>query len=157
MVDVQSNARAHVEGEHWLDVHLVKDGTGRRRLALVSKQLETDGFVRNRTSLDGLKLLRAFGPRPEKCRQCLLELARHSAWFLFSESDCFKHKIALAVQAQQRYGDEMCRWFGLLQGYFCTLAKFMNFARCISMAKKILYAWADLFNDEDAVKYAGGC
>ena len=59
MVDVQSNARAHVEAEHRLDVHLVKDGTGRRRLALVSKQLETDGFVRNRTSLDGLKLLRA--------------------------------------------------------------------------------------------------
>ena len=25
------------------------------------------------------------------------------------------------------------------------------------MAKKILYAWADLFNDEDAVKYASGC
>ena len=25
------------------------------------------------------------------------------------------------------------------------------------MAKKILYTWSDLFNDEDAVKYVSGC
>ena len=65
--------------------------------------------------MDGLKSLRALvhvpdaGPDQKKCMQYLLELARHSAWFLFFESDCFKHKLAHAVKAQVEYGDELCR------------------------------------------------
>ena len=45
--DVQSTERAYAEWEYWPDVHLVKDGTGRGCLALVSKQLETAVYVRN--------------------------------------------------------------------------------------------------------------
>ena len=81
-------------------------------MALVSKHLETAGLVRNWTSLDGLKPLRAVvcvsdaGSDQKKCRQYLLELARHSVWLLFFESDCFMHKLALVLEAQLRYGDE---------------------------------------------------
>ena len=51
--------------------------TGRGRLALVSKHLETAGFVRNRTSLDGPKSLAHCrlcfwcGPRPEEMQATL--------------------------------------------------------------------------------------
>ena len=37
-------------------------------------------------------------PTRRKCRQLLLELARRSVWFLFFESDCFKHKLALVCE-----------------------------------------------------------
>ena len=67
----------------------------------------------------------------------------------------------LLVMTPLRYGDELCRWFGLPHGHFCTLAKLMIFAgeevESTSLAKKILDAWSDVYNDEDAVKYASGC
>ena len=47
LADVQSTERAYAEWEYWPDVHIVKDGTGRGCLALVSKQLETAVYVRN--------------------------------------------------------------------------------------------------------------
>ena len=76
---------------------------------------------------------------------------------LFFESHCFKHKLAPVVKAQLRHGCELCRWFGLPHGHFCTLAMLMNFATGTYMAKKVLYAWSDLLNAEDAVKCASGC
>ena len=53
-----------------------------------------------------------------------------------------------------RYDDELCRLFGLNSW---LLLKLINFARSTSLVKKILYAWADLFYDEDAANYASGC
>ena len=89
-------------------------------------------------SVDELKSLRAVvyvsgaGSHDKKLRQFLMELAKHSAWFLFFASDCFKHKPALVLKVQSRYGDEMCQCFGLAHGYFCTLAKLLNYATCTS-------------------------
>ena len=100
---MQSNERDYAEWECWLDVHLVKNGTGRGCLALVSKRLETACLVRKWSSLDGLGSLRAVafvsdaGSDQKNCRQNLLELARQSAWFLLFESDWFKHKLAHVV------------------------------------------------------------
>ena len=87
-------------------------------------------------SADGLKSLRAVvyvsgaGSHEKKLRQHMLELAKHSASFFFFGSDCFKHKRALVVISQSRYGDELCRLFGFPHGYFCALAKLLNYARC---------------------------
>ena len=64
------------------------------------------GVAGNLTPLDGLTSLLAVvnvsveGPDQKKCRQYLLELPKHSAWRLFFESACFKHKPAIVVKAQ---------------------------------------------------------
>ena len=82
------------------------------------------------------------------------ELARHSVWFLFFESDCYKHKLALVVKAQLKY--ELCWWFGFTSWLLLYTGEVDEFREGTYTAKKILLAWSHLFNDEDAVKYASG-
>ena len=111
-----------------------KDGTGRGCLALASKRLERAGLVRNWTSLDGLKSQRAVvfvsdaGPNQKKM-QAILDGTREALG------------LVLVLRFGLFQGDELCRWIGSPHGYFCILAKLMNFARGTFMAKKILYAW----------------
>ena len=72
--DVQGNERAYAEWEYWLDVHLVKDGTGRGCLALMGKHLERLVFGEiglhwmgsHRCALSSMFLMRA--PTIIKCR-----------------------------------------------------------------------------------------
>ena len=65
-------------------------------------------------------------------------------------------KLALVVETQLRYGDELCRWSGFPHVYFFTLVKLMNFARGVLLWQRRCCT-RDQICDEDVLKCASGC
>ena len=92
------------------------------------------------------------GSNETQARKHILRLTSDLDNVVFLDSDCFEHQVHLAVLGGLVLTDEALRSHGRSFKYYSTIAIFSACAR--ELSNEIFATWINLYNAEDALKFA---